>query len=216
MNIIEAISQLTPDDYIDGLPKLSAVQKLTGDKTIRARDIMQAMADQIIDLHPWRQEEAADLGEAIREEAAEPVVEELRPLPPDATDDPHEALRIAERNLDLARAASSEAAVTVKRHRAVLAAALVAWTASGPIITPEQAARDFIRQGIEERAARAARRTQRRIGSAVDAMAQATAGGSYRAGGGFAYKRGAMSLAQSQAKLNEIARAKAVAGEGKQ
>lgn len=219
MNIHEAIAQLGPDDYIDGLPKLSVIQKLTGDRTIRSADVMAVLADQIID-------EPADLGDAIREEVADPVVGTEHvptecPLPDEGQSDcpsPHEALRAAEHALDMARYEAREAGVTVKRHRAALAAALARWTASGPIYTPEMAARDFIAQGVAERAARAAgraaRRTQRHLPSAVDAMAAATVGGSYRAGGGFAYKRGAMSLAQSQAKLNEAARAKLVGGDG--
>ena len=112
--------------------------------------------------------------------------------------------------------------------RARLGRSIAGWQqALGVIVTPTDNVRAHIASENEQRAMRAAgllpaRGSRARPGpSAIDQMASATAGGSFRAGGGFSFKRGlidggapgvrAMPLAQSQTMLNRVEAARAEA-----
>ena len=101
---------------------------------------------------------------------------------------------------------------TVREKRAALGVALHRWlrlTDQAPP-TAEENAREFIRQSNIERGLRATGQIpQRRHGShgpsVIDQIASGTRGATYsNRSGAFAFKRGATTLAQSQAKLNAI------------
>ena len=129
---------------------------------------------------------------------------------------PYIVVREAEDKLGIARQELREARQAAADARAEIAKRLADYNASVPIISREQNVREFIASSNHERAQRAAGlippRAYRGGISQVDRMASAMAGGSghgSRAGGGAAYKRGGVSLAEAS-RLN-AQRARAIA-----
>jgi hypothetical protein len=102
---------------------------------------------------------------------------------------PYAAAKEAEHALDLARQEARECRDATLRSRTAFAKALADWNGSGPVMTQEQQAREFIRTSNEDRAARAAAgRGIRHAG--VTRTAKAYAQGNQQRGGGRAYVRG--------------------------
>lgn len=136
------------------------------------------------------------------------------------------ALGAAHEALDNAQLELRNASVALQPARMRTARANSAWNRAAPTISAEENAARFRAAELQTRMDRAAGRVapprpMPHGPSVIDAMAAATKGGSHRAGGGFAWKRGfidkslapgrAMSLAQSQTALNQLARAEAAA-----
>ena len=134
---------------------------------------------------------------------------------PPAAPATHDELLAVENALGSARMAARQSLDALRRARSDVGKALERFNALTPRDTPEDAARQFIADG--ERALRAAGqlppRPQNRPGpSRIDAIAAGTAGATYGARGGvFAYKRGAVSLAEATKQNNLRAAAKAAA-----
>ncbi len=135
-----------------------------------------------------------DLGRAPPQ--PEPEGEPPSPLP-------HIALRMAEDALDQARHELRVARDTATRCRETVGRRLADFNATAPVISALENAKDHIRGENERRAARAAgllpRQSYKGGPSVVDRTAAAYAGGNARAGGGVAYRRGGVSLAQAAA-----------------
>jgi hypothetical protein len=95
----------------------------------------------------------------------------------------------AEHALDLARQEARECRDATLRSRTAFAKALADWNGSGPVMTQEQQAREFIRTSNAERATRAAAGQGIRH-AGVTRTAKAYAQGNQQRGGGRAYVRG--------------------------
>jgi hypothetical protein len=102
---------------------------------------------------------------------------------------PYEAAKAAEHALILARQEARECRDGTLRSRTAFAKALADWNGSGPVMTQEQQAREFIRTSNEDRARKAAA-GQGIVHAGITRTARAMAGGNQRRGGGSAYRRG--------------------------
>jgi hypothetical protein len=117
----------------------------------------------------------------VTESNPEPV--EVRPV------DFYRAAKAAEHALGLARQEARECRDATLRSRTAFAKALADWNGSGPVMTQEQQAREFIRTSNEDRARKAAA-GQGIVHPGITRTARAMAGGNQRRGGGSAYRRG--------------------------
>ncbi len=104
--------------------------------------------------------------------------------------DPYTAMKEAEAALIDARQEHREARAATIAARATFAKALETWNHSGPIMTQEQQAREFIATSNADRAARAAAAGGAIHHPGVTRTARAMAGGNMRRGGGGAFRRG--------------------------
>ena len=109
---------------------------------------------------------------------------------------PHDALRNAAQNLDLARWKSRQCRDAVSSSRQAFNLALHAWNLTQPIQSVEDLKKEWIRSNQKERERRAeARQLQRPM--TVGETARAMSGGNRRPGGGAAYRRGAFTRAEA-------------------
>ena len=101
---------------------------------------------------------------------------------------PHEVLRNAAHNLDIARWRARECRSAVSASREAFNLALGAWNRTLPIQNVEDLKKEWIASNQEERR-RKAEAGQMRRPMSVTETARAMSGGNRRAGGGAAYKR---------------------------
>jgi hypothetical protein len=108
---------------------------------------------------------------------------------------PHEALRLADHNLDAARFEHRQAKLVLTDARQRVQSALAAYNTANPPISPEQNVRDWIASN-QARKARLAQAGQVPYRPSVTETAKAMSGGGHgndirtRRGGGAAYRRG--------------------------
>jgi hypothetical protein len=208
--ILAALAAMNHDDdsqwLDDGTPKTSAVQRLADDQTITRRDI-EAAAPGFRRLLPVPVEHDAQ-GEHDDVQAEPPSITDVNePPPPLSVADAQK--RVVESQVRLKQAYERQ-----REARGRVARALANWQrAIGEIRTHEDIAREFIATGLAERAAGGGRRPRSVPGpSVVDQMAHGH-GRTVNVGRYGAWKRGGMSVTESQRRLNEAARAKLLPSE---
>jgi len=145
----------------------------------------------VVELPP----ETAAMGDGARasDEVSAPPLE-VRPAAQIA---PHDAVRNAAHNLDVARWRARQCRDAVAASREAFSSALADWNRTMPVQTQQQAHQDYVDTNQRERAARAAQGLLRRP-MTISETAKAMSGGNMRPGGGRSFNRGAFTRAEAK------------------
>ncbi len=212
--ILDALAQFDHDDdkfwTDDGFPKTGMVQRLCNDQTIKREDILKAAPD-------FRRN-ADPLADAHDDPVVQPIVQAGVGAVEQPEPEPSPILSVID-----AQRAVVESQVRLRSSidrqrdaRGAIARAVARWQqVTGKRYTPEMAARDYIAASIADRtAAKEGRRAPSRTQpgpSIVDRMAFGH-GRTVNYGKYGAWRRGAVDIATSTRRLNEVARAKLPSG----